>query len=80
MSCSLVRTCGRCGRRAEIEIRSLEGAERASLVLRLSFAQLGADDGCPLCDPELARRCKAIGIDPDRYQAAVNRARGRGPA
>lgn len=80
MSWALVRTCDRCGGRAEKEIRSLEGAERASLVLLLSFAQRGSGDGCPSCDPELARAAERAGIDLHGWQAAINRARNRGPA
>lgn len=80
MSWSLVRTCARCGRRAEKEIRSREQAERASFVLMFSFAHPDSGDGCPSCDPELAQRAKDAGIDPDGWEAAVNLARNRGPA
>ena len=80
MSWAIVRTCRRCGRRAEKGITSLEGARRAGRVLEHHFEHPDSDDGCPDCDPELAAKAFAAGIDPDAWAAAVNRARNRGPA
>ena len=77
MSWALVRTCRRCGRRAEKEIATREAAARAALVLTHHFDHPDSDDGCPSCDPKLAARA---GIDPMRWSAALNRARNRGPA
>lgn len=49
-------------------------------VLEHHFAHPDSDDGCPNCDPELARRAREAGIDLQDWQTAVNRARNRGPA
>lgn len=73
MSWSIVRTCGRCGTRAERLIRTGTQVERAVLVLRYHLQYRDSDDGCPSCDPELAR---AAGVDMDEWRESVNRALG----
>jgi hypothetical protein len=80
VSWSLVRTCRRCGERAEKEITTPEGADRAALVLKHHFEQPDSDDGCPSCDPVLAERCEAVGIEVLGYLAAVKRARKPPPS
>jgi hypothetical protein len=80
MSWALVRTCRRCGRRAELDIATREMVARVTAALEHHFSSPSSDDGCPDCDPELAKDVQAAGIDLDRYRAAVNRARNRGPA
>ena len=79
MSWSIVRTCRRCGDRAEKPIASREMAARVALVLEHHFRAPDSDDGCPKCDPELAEKARAAGIDLDEYQAAVARARKHPP-
>lgn len=80
MSWAIVRTCRRCGTRAEKEITSHQAARRAASVLAHHFHHPDSDDGCPSCDPELAEKAKRAGIDLELWAAAVNRARNRGPA
>jgi hypothetical protein len=71
VSWSLVRTCRRCGTRAERPITTLEGVERAIFALTHHFQHPNSDDGCPSCDLELARDVR---VDRDGYLAAVRRA------
>jgi hypothetical protein len=80
VSWSIVRTCRRCGTRAEKEIATRQAAARAASILAHHFDHPNSDDGCPSCDPEVAKRLQAAGIDPATYGAAVNRVRNRGPA
>lgn len=80
MSWSIVRTCRRCGTRAEKEIATREAAARAASILAHHFDHPNSDDGCPSCDPDVAKKLQAAGIALESYQAAVNRARNRGPA
>jgi len=80
VSWAIVRTCRRCGTRAEKAITSIEGARRAAYVLEHHFGHPDSDDGCPNCDPDLAKKAREAGIDLEGWQAAVNRARNRGPA
>lgn len=77
MSWSIVRTCGRCGVRAELPINDIEDVAVVNLVLRLQFVAGRADLGCPACCPEGAN---ALGIDADVWRAAVARARGLPPS
>lgn len=80
MSWAIVRTCRRCGERAEKEITTRATAEWVSYVLFRYFEHAGSDDGCPSCDPELLARAQEAGIDLAGYHASVIRARNRGPA
>jgi hypothetical protein len=80
MSWAIVRTCRRCGLKAEKAITSREQARRAGYVLEHQFDHPDSDDGCPDCDPVLAERAKAAGIDLAGWRKAVNRARGRRPS
>jgi hypothetical protein len=75
MSWSIVRTCRRCGARAELEIRDLEAVAATTRVLEHHFAHPGSDDGCPACDPALLEDAKQRGIDLGRYGDAVEAAR-----
>lgn len=73
MSISIVRTCRRCGTRAEREIRTPEGVISVLQLLTHHFEHPNADDGCPSCDPDLA---KASTIDLAEWREAVERAAG----
>lgn len=71
MSWALVRTCRRCGTRAERPITTLNLVAWALFVLTHHFEHPQSDDGCPKCDPELARHPD---VNVDGYDAAVARA------
>ena len=77
MSWSIVRTCRRCGTRAERPLRDLFDVVRVSHVLKLHFESPDADDGCPTCLPELGEQAK---MDPLEWRALVARARGQRPS
>lgn len=74
MSYSIVRTCSRCGTRAEREIRTGQELAAAVFSLQHHLQHRDGDQGCPSCMPELAR---AAEIDVDEWRAAVNRALSR---
>lgn len=71
MSWALVRTCRRCGTRAERPITSMHLVAWALFVLTHHLECPASDDGCPKCDPELARNPD---VDVDGYDRAVARA------
>lgn len=77
MSYSLVRTCDRCGTRAERPLSTRSGLAFAQAVLlRLSAGPIN-DQGCPSCDPDAA---KAAGVDMERWRSEVALARGHRPS
>jgi hypothetical protein len=79
VSYSIVRTCARCGTRAEHEIRTTVGLATFVTAVMYAFEHPNADDGCPNCCPELVTNAAACGLDLESWRAAVARARSRQP-
>jgi hypothetical protein len=77
VSWSIVRTCERCGRRAERPIRDFGDVLRISVGLTLTIDVPGAGDGCPSCDPKVAEATKC---DPLEWQQLLARGRGQRPS
>lgn len=77
MTWSIVRTCRRCGTRAEQELRTPAVAACAVMRIVHTFEHPDGDDGCPECDPELAN---APTLDREQWREMVARARGHRPA
>jgi hypothetical protein len=76
---SIVRTCSRCGTRAEAAICSRDDVVAYMHAMMLFLTGRDVGEGCPSCTPELAQALEARGHTPDEWRAAVERARGRRP-
>jgi hypothetical protein len=76
MSWSIVRTCARCGTRAEVDLRSREDVLGYLHALFMFLTGQDRHDGCPSCSPELAARVTVLGYASEDWQQAVDRARG----
>ena len=76
MSWSVVRTCARCGTRAEREVRTFGGLATVGAAMLHHLKHRDSDQGCPSCDPTLANDAN---IDLDEWRDAVGRARSRNP-
>lgn len=76
MSWSVVRTCSRCGTRAEVPLYALEDVPTALRMFVAFFSGHDKHDGCPSCSAELGNVLVARGSDLGDWQKAVTRARG----
>jgi hypothetical protein len=68
---SVVRTCNRCGVRSERRVRTVEDIQYVVLLVHHTVANPDGGDGCPGCDPEIAARWVAQGVDMDTWRKSV---------